>query len=104
MYAQTLQLTNSTQGMDMLVEEAAEFPDWRVVSGCGVAKDRVLWESTVMIPSPVFVCQARFPGRIDVCAENYTGGTHGGAVGIGSVSVVWEGNSKLGVSKCRQLQ
>ena len=40
--SQTLQLTNSTQGMDMLVEEAAEFPDWRVVSGCGVAKDRVL--------------------------------------------------------------
>lgn len=90
--------------MGMLVEETAEFFDWRVVGGCGVAKDQIPWESTVMMPSPVFVYQARFPGRIDVCTENYTAGTRRGAVGIGSVSVVWEGNSKRGVSECRRLQ
>ena len=41
-----------------------------------------------MIPSPVFVYQARFPGRIDICTENYNAGTYGCTVGIGSISAV----------------
>lgn len=58
---------------------------------------------TVITPA-VFLCiRLGFPGRIDVCTENYCRNSRG-AVGIGSSVSVVRGNSRLGVSECRQLQ